>query len=223
MNDSTVAHLRRATKVSRTLGYLPYKWCAATKSVIFDSSPRARALFFLQLCLYWSYLFYLNLRALYVTYVESEGTTASTRTEMQYIAVGYFAAVPFQLCSLYFYGQHHFVINKYFEFRRELIAEWNGARGGDRCKSASGFCRGTLCLTVVNILSNVMPIWTRPRAVNLITALIPGVEQLPKFLLAPFAILQFFIAANTWIMVYSYMTFTIGLVADVSNRLGLMR
>ena len=68
-----------------------------------------------------------------------------------------------------------------------------------------------------------MPIWRNPKAVQLITAVIPNVEKYPKFALIPFAVIQLFVSAHPWVQAYFYMSLIVGFTVDVSNELELMR
>ena len=223
MDNATQKYIRQGVKLSCALGYLPYGWCESTGTVTFDSSPRKRFYFLLQFLLFCGYLLYLNVRALYYSYADSEGITTSHRAEMQYVAAGYWTAVPFQLCSLIYYGRHHVFVNRYLNFQKELQAEWNASTAEVECKTVRSFNRGFLILGSFNIISNVSLIWRNPKAVNLITAMIPNVEKIPKFLLLPLTVIQFLLAPNPWIMGYFYVMFMIGLSADVCNKLQLMR
>ena len=159
------------------LGYLPYKWSQRTGTVEFDRSSRRKVVFGLQVLLYWTYLLYLAVRAFYITYLKNHRVTASERIELQYMVVGHFGPVPFQVCSLCLYGRHHFVINQFLWFHRALRHEWKVSRGRAQYKSVNKFFRGLICLGLVNTFSNVSLIWRKPRAVNLITAEIPIVEN----------------------------------------------
>ena len=120
MDDIAVKHIRRAVKTSRIFCCLPFEWHSERGQITFDPSLKKRVLFLIQMGLFWSYLIYLSIRALYVTYYNSEGTSRSKKTEAQYVAVGYLIVLPFQLCSLMFYGQHHILINRYLLFQRSL-------------------------------------------------------------------------------------------------------
>lgn len=224
--DDDIRHIRRATKISSALGYLPYKWCDRAGRVIFDNRPQKRFWVFFQMSLYWSYLAYLAGRCLYVTYYNTGAMTSSSRTELQYVFVGHCSVLPIHVCSLYFYGHHHVVIRKYLMFRRELETEWKNTgkmSGQTKWKSSSKFCRRLVILAIFNTLSNWSPIFRNPKAVNQVTAVIPGVETIARWKLLPFAILEFFIFANPWFSYYFYFAFVMGLVAGVSNKLGLLR
>ena len=223
MDDNTPKYIRLGVKVSAFLGYFPYGWSEATGMLTFSNGPWRRLYFYAQICLYWSYLTVMSMRALYVTYVNSEGKTISSRTNLQYVVVGHLGPVPFQLRILYFYDSHHVVMNRYLLFRKQLREEWNVMRSSDRCKSIRAFCHRVMVLAGMSIVSNVMPTRKNPRAVHLITSMIPGAERWPKLMLFPFAIVQFLLTAHVYSDVYVFLSFMVAYAADVSRKLELMR
>ena len=107
MDDSTVRYIRVGVKATALLGYLPYEWCEKTRTLTFDKSFWKRLYVFFYVLRTWSYLLSTGLRAFYVTYVASSGTTISRRTNIQFVAVGNWAIMPFQLCSLVHYSRLH--------------------------------------------------------------------------------------------------------------------
>ena len=113
-----VKHIRRAAKLSAVLGYIPYGWSEKTGTITFIGNSWNRMYFLLQVLMYWAYVLYLALRAVYYTYYNRQGITVSGRTELQYIAMGHTNALPFQLCSLFFYGHLHIVMNRYLAFKK---------------------------------------------------------------------------------------------------------
>ena len=216
MDQSAVKCIKRGVRINSFLGYLPYGWSDKNDIVTFDNSPWKRAYFYFQVLLYWSFIALMTIRSMYVTYVNSEGVTMSSRTNLQFTAVGHCTIIPFQLCTLFMYGRHHVVINRYLLFRNDLRTEWNAIRPGVKCKSIRKFCRGVIWLASINILSNVSLILRKPKAVNLITSVIPNVDKWAKWKLLPFAVIQFFISAHPWTPGYFYVTFIMGLAATLS-------
>ena len=223
MKPVTPRHIQRAAWVNSVLGYLPYKWCPETETVIFDSSWKRRFLYFGQVLLYWSYIAFLYGRVIYVNFVNGDGIPRSSKITMQYSAVSHCVSIPFQLSSILFYGRHHIVINRYLRFQKTLQSDWNSSRPGIKCNTAGKFCRGIIIVGTLNTFSNLIPMLRNPRAVNLITSAIPNVEQMPKWQLLPFAVVQFFIGAHTWVISYLYLSLVVGLVLDVANKLDMMR
>ena len=225
MDDTTLRHIRRAVKLNSFLGYHPYTWSNHLGGrVTFDRKNRRKRLFFyFQLGLYWLNQLLLTIWALYVTFFHSEGTSVSTRIDNQYVAVGYFGSVTFQLCSFIFCSRLHVMLNHYLSFRAKLQVEWIRLKPKMKCESAVKFQRGLLVFGTVNTVSNVMTIWRKPQASNVITAFVPGVASMPKWTLFPFAVIQFFIQAHPWHSAYLYFTMTFGLTADMANALELMR
>ena len=114
------------------------------------------------MCLFWSYLFYLDVRTLCFTYSDGPDISMSKKTEAQYVAVGYLVVLPFQLCSLMSYGQHHILINRYLLFQRSLKTEWNSSTRGFKSLSAKKFCNWVARVSVINALSNVSRVWVKP-------------------------------------------------------------
>ena len=224
MDDIAVKYyIRRAVKASRIFRCLPFKWHSKTGQMTFDPSLKNRILFLLHICLFWSYLCYLGVRALCFTYSNSPDIKTSKKTEAQYVAVGYLVVLLFQLCSLMSYGQHHILINRYLLFQQRLKKEWNSSKREFKCLSVSKFCSWYARLSVINPFSNVLNIWGKPTAANLITAAIPNVEAMAKWKLSPFAIIQFFLAATPAITMYFYLIFITAVTCDISNKLELMR
>ena len=111
MEPIAVKHIRKAAKLNAFLGYLPYGWSNKSGTITFRENPWQRIYFLLQLLMYWAYVLYLAIRAVYYSYYNPQGITASSRTELQYMAMGHMNAVPFQLCSLFFYGRHHTLLS----------------------------------------------------------------------------------------------------------------
>ena len=223
MGNLMKRHIRRGAKINSAFGYLPYGWSEENEVVTFDRSVKKRRIYLFQVFLYWTYVAFLSFRALYVTYIDSSGMSNSGRTYLQFSAVAHFGIVPFQICTLTFYGRLHVIINRYLAFQTELRAEWTARWKGKKFKSAHKFGRGMMILGSANTISNVMRIWRNPKAGNLITAVIPNLGKIAKWKLLPLAVVQFLHAAHTWVMAYLFMTFIMGLMADVSNKLELMR
>ena len=144
MDDITVKYLRFTVKTNRALGYLPYGWRRDTQTVTFDSSPWKRTWFLAHSLLIWPYIIHIDIRAIYVSFINSDGTANSSRTNIQFVAVGTWVIAPFQFCSLFYYGRHHVVINRYLKLRKELQEEWNTSRPLRKCISSSNFS-GNLC------------------------------------------------------------------------------
>ena len=223
MDDIAFIHIRAAIKLNAFLGYLPFGWSelSAGGRVTFDGSVRKRIAFYAQICLFWSYLAFLTARAYCATYVTPE--TTSVRTVIQVYAVINYSPVMLQLCNVILTSQLRLVVNRYIIFSEELRLEWNRMKPKRKCKTARNFIRGVLVLATVNILSNLAPIWRNPKALNLLTSLIPGVERMPKWQLVPFAAIHFLILGHTWSVAYLHMSLIIGFTADVTNKLELMR
>ena len=113
MDDLTVKYIRTAIKTSRVFHCLPFELHSETGQIAFDPSLKKKLPFLLQMVLFWSYLICLSTLALYVIYYDVERVSTSRKTEIQYVAVGYLIVLPFQLCSLVYYGRHHALINRY--------------------------------------------------------------------------------------------------------------
>ena len=223
MDQSTVKCIRRGVKLNSILGYLPYGWSNKDETLTFDNSAWKRCYFYFQFILYLSFIALMAIRSIYVAIYNSEGFTISSRTNLQFTAVGHCTIIPFQLCTVFMYSRHHVVINRYLLFRKQLMKEWNGVRPGHKARSVRKFCRSYLVLSSINVLSNVSLVLRKPKAVNVITSVIPNVENWPKWKLLPFAIVQFFISAHPWTPGYHYVVFIMALAADVANKLELMR
>ena len=220
MDKSTVKCIKRVVRIHSLLGYLPYDWSNKNNTVIFDNSPWKRAYFYFQVVLYWSFISLMAIRSMYVN---SEGVTVSSRTNLQLTAAGHCTIILFQLSTLFMYGRHHVLINRYLLFRKDLRMEWNTIIPGIKAKSIRKFCRSVNWLASINILSNASLILRKPAAVNLITSVIPNVDKWAKWKLLPFAGIQFFISAHPWTPGYFYVAFIMALAADVANKLELMR
>ena len=181
MEGKTARHIRHAAKFNNAFGYLPHGYSEKSSAVTFDSSPKPRGLFLLQLFMYWSFVAYLSLRAIHFTDANTDGITISVRTHLQWTTTAaHYTVIPIQICALVFYGHQHGIINHYLKFQADLQVEWSARWPGKSYKSGHGFCRGLVILGVSNTLSNMMRIWRKPTAVNLITAIIPNVEQIEK-------------------------------------------
>ena len=223
MDQSAIKCIKRGLRINTFLGHLPYGWSNKDNTVTFTNNAWKRAYFYFQVLLYWSFVALMTIRSLYVSFAGDDGMTTSSRTNLQFTAVGHMTIVPWQLCTVLLYGRHHTVINRYLLFRKELRLEWNAMRPHEKCKSIRKFCRGVIWLGCINILSNVSLIWRKPEAVNVITSVIPGVENWAKWKLLPIGLIQFFISVHPYSVGYFYTAFMMAMAADVANKLELMR
>ena len=223
MDNVTVKCIRRGLRINAFLGHLPYGWCDKSDTVTHTNHVWKRVYFYFQVLLYWSFVALMTVRSLYFTFFNADGMTLSSRTNLQFTAVGHMTIVPWQLCTVLLYGRHHVVINRYLMFRKDLSIEWNAIRPNEKCKSIRKFCRGVIWLGCINILSNVSLIWRKPKAVNVITSVIPEVENWGKWKLLPIGLIQFFISVHPYSVGYFYGAFMMAMAADVANKLELMR
>ena len=223
MDRSTVKYLRVIVKTAIALGYLPHGWCDRTQSITFTSHRNRRITFILQILLFWCYLVMLGMRILYVSYDNREGITTSDKTNLQFALVAHMVALPFQLCSIFFYGHLHVLINRYLRFGEELRVEWHDYRPARKYQTVNKFCARAIVAGTLNVMSTVSMIWRSPRATNLITSVVPNVDQWPKWKLLPFGIAQFFISAHVWAPSLLHIFFMLGYAADVCNKMELMR
>ena len=225
MDDTALNHLRRATKLNGFFGYHPYTWSKSSGGrVRFDSkNVYKRTLFYLHIGLFWTFEAFLTIQALYVTFINPGSRSVSTRVGLQFLPAGHSCPLPFQICSVVLCDQFHVMLNRYLSFRKDLQVEWNRIRPKKRCKSCGTFMRHLFLAGTLNVVSNVVPILTKPQAPNVITSVVPGVAQMPKWQRLPFAIVQFLIAAHPWVLAYLYFTLIIGLISDLENALELMR
>ena len=141
MDDIAVRHIRRAVKLNSLFRYHPYAWSESCGGrVTYGSKNVYKRIFFcFHVGLYWSNEAVLLFRALYVTFFHQEDTSISTRIDIQYVAVGFFAPMTFYFCSLSFCSQLHVMLNRYLSFWQELQVEWNRMRPTKKCKSLRKF------------------------------------------------------------------------------------